>query len=266
MKKIYQLSLAAALLLSPTFAATSFAQTLLGESWASAESFEMPSGVNGASAYVNYKLKGSQAIVTGMGFSYTDVKIPASFSKSGVTYTVVGIADNAFNTTDGKKITSITLPSTITKIGHSAFYGSKLTSITLPSSLQEIGAMAFYDNDGLKSLTIPSSVITINDEAFNDCDYIASVTFSGTSKCKTIGDKAFKYLGYGCSTPLTSITIPNSVTSLGKEVFFACKVKKLTLGTGITTISSLAGTSDTFKNNLESITMNGVQAIPTSAF
>ncbi|MCQ2259309.1 MAG: leucine-rich repeat domain-containing protein [Bacteroidaceae bacterium] len=266
MKKIYQLSLAAALLLSPTFAATSFAQTLMGESWSTGTSFEMPTGVDGASAYVSYKLKGAQAIVTGMNMSYTSVKIPASFTYAGTKYTVVGIADGAFKTTDGQKITSITLPSTITTIGNNAFYNCKLlTSITLPSSLQKIGTNAFYNNDGLKSLTIPASVTTINANAFYECDYIASLTFSGTSQCKTIGDNAFGYIGY--QAPIASVSIPNSVTSLGQNVFTGAKIKSLTLGTGITTLPSLAlSTSTYFKDNLTSITMNGVQTIPDNSF
>lgn len=268
MKKIYQLSLAAALLLSPTFAATSFAQTLVGESWASGTSFEMPSGVDGASAYVSYKLKGSQAIVTGMNMSYTSVKIPATFTYAGTKYTVVGIADGAFNTTDGKKITSITLPSTITTIGNKAFYQSQLTSITLPSSLQVIGSYAFYDNDGLKSLTIPASVTTIFNNAFDRSDNVASLTFSGTSKCKTIGNNAFYLLGSAVTsdTPFTSISIPNSVTTLGTDVFYGVRVKNLTLGTGITTLPALATGSTNFSGYLESITMNGVKTIPANAF
>ncbi len=59
---------------------------------------------------------------------------------------------------------SVTLPSTLEKIGTSTFYNcSSLTSIVLPDSLTYIGSYAFFQCESLTSLTIPDSVVTVTD-------------------------------------------------------------------------------------------------------
>lgn len=55
------------------------------------------------------------------------------------------------------KVTSITIPSSVTTISHGAFYGSKLTSIDLPSSVTSIGNYAFWSCSSLTSITIRST-------------------------------------------------------------------------------------------------------------
>ena len=79
-------------------------------------------------------------------------------------------------------LTSLTLPSNVTKIGESAFEGcSGLTSLTLPSSVTEIGAYAFYGCSSLASLTLPSSVTSIGSSAFYGCSGLTSIYVSWES-------------------------------------------------------------------------------------
>ncbi|MDD3123151.1 MAG: leucine-rich repeat protein, partial [Candidatus Izemoplasmatales bacterium] len=67
-------------------------------------------------------------------------------------------------------VTSITLPSSVTKIGDSAFSDcSGITSITLPTGLTSLGSSAFFGCSGLSRVFIPQSVTTIGDNAFNGC-------------------------------------------------------------------------------------------------
>ena len=57
---------------------------------------------------------------------------------------------------------SITLPSTLTEIGDSAFFDCRnLREVTLNEGLQKIGVNAFYNCSSLKSITIPSTVTEI---------------------------------------------------------------------------------------------------------
>ena len=113
-------------------------------------------------------------------------------------------------------LTSLTLPSNVTKIGESAFEGcSSLTSLTLPSSVTEIGRSAFKGCSSLTSLTLPSSVTSIGSSAFYGCSGLTSLTLP--SSVTEIGAYAF----YGCSS-LASLTLPSSVTSIGSSAFYGC--------------------------------------------
>ena len=92
--------------------------------------------------------------------------------------------DSHKNQTD---FTKVEIPSSVSVIGNSAFYGTEIQEITIPSSVQRIEKYAFYNCSGLKSITIPSSV-------------------------HEIGDNAFSNAG------IDTIVIPESVTMIGKNI------------------------------------------------
>ena len=102
------------------------------------------------------------------------------------------------------------------KLGDYAFYGcSGLTSLTLPSGVTKIGCYALSSCIGLTSLTLPSSVTEIGEYAFLSCRGLTNFTIpSGVTK---IGGAAF-FCCYG----LISLTIPSSVTAIGSEAFKHC--------------------------------------------
>ena len=135
----------------------------------------------------------------------TSLTIPSSVTKIG---------DYAFYGCSG--LTSLTIPSSVTKIGDCAFCDcSGLTSLTIPSSVTKIGYCAFYGCSGLTSLTIPSSVTFIGNGAFKDCSGLTSLTIP--SSVTWICSYAFE----GCSG-LTSLTIPPTLTCIGNGAFKDC--------------------------------------------
>ena len=73
-----------------------------------------------------------------------------------------------------------------------------------------IGQSAFWGNR-LSKVTIPKSVTTIQYGAFENCWFLGTVTFPAETALTPIGNGAFEGTGN-----LDSITLPDSVTSIGK--------------------------------------------------
>ena len=185
------------------------------------------------------------------------VDIPSTIDGYKVTEIGEWSGGGAFRGCTG--LTSVTIPSSVTKIGRYAFEGcTGLKSITIPSSVTVIGERAFYGCTGLKSVTIPSSVAEIGDSAFSDCTGLTSVTIPNS--VTVIGWSAFE----GC-TGLTSITIPNSVTVIGWSVFEGCTgLKSVIIPNSVKEICNYAFEGCT---GLESVTIpNSVTEIGECAF
>ena len=113
-------------------------------------------------------------------------------------------------------VKSIVIGQGVTSIGNWAFDGARLTSVTIPDSVTNIGDHAFFDCGSLTSVIIPDGVTNIGDGTFCWCDNLTSVTIP--DGVTTIGDSAF----YFCVS-LTGITIPDGVTTIGDEAFAFCK-------------------------------------------
>ena len=138
-------------------------------------------------------------------FSLTQITIPSS---------VTSIGNSAFE--GCSSITQITIPSSVTSISSSVFKGcSSLTQITIPSSVTSIGNSAFEGCSSITQITIPSSVTSISSSVFKGCSSLTQITIP--SSVTKIGNSAFE----GCSS-ITQITIPSSVTSIGSYAFYSC--------------------------------------------
>ena len=115
-------------------------------------------------------------------------------------------------------LSSITLPNSVTSIGELAFSQTSLNSIIIPDSVVEIGNCAFYECESLESITIPDSVVDIGDDVFCGCESLTAFYgkyASADNRCLIVDGvlKSFARAG------LTSYTIPDGVTSIGRYVF-----------------------------------------------
>ena len=134
-------------------------------------------------------------------------------------------------------IERVTIPSTVTKIGYSAFREcTEISSINIPKAVSLIDDNAFNGCTSLKSVNIEENTKklfkTEIGSAFSNCTSLKSISFP--SNVTKLGD----YVLNGC-TSLENVSIPGSVTYLGDYAFNGCtSLKSITLPSSITSIGN----------------------------
>ena len=201
--------------------------------------------------------------VTGIGdeaFRFCDAMSSVTIPKS-----VNSIGTEAFRSCYG--LTSVTIPESVTSIGNRAFYFcTNLASVTIPKSVNSIGVEAFHACGSLISITIPKNVTSIGTDAFVNCGGLASITvaeentiYESPDNCNAIIEKSTHTLLWGCKntvipntvtsinndafrlhTGLISITIPESVTSIGDGAFQSTGLTSVIIGKSVQTIGDNA--------------------------
>ena len=173
---------------------------------------------------------------------------------SGGSYTVAEetafIDEGAFASA---QITSVTLPSHLRNVGKGAFVGARITSLTLPDGFESMDDTAFWYMSKLERVDLGGATI-LSDSAFRYDRALAEVNFRpDLNRLAEVGDYAFD------TTALTSVTLPDSVTSIGKGAFSNdTALTSLHLGSGIATIGESAFVA---ANNLASLTVDPANTV-----
>lgn len=213
---------------------------------------------------------------TGATFTVTVAAATNTFFFDLTTGTITG-----YNGTD----TVVVIPSkingvTVTTIGTDAFLGLNITSVTIPDSVTEIGSNAFADCTNLTSvnyegdwsnLTIQSGNPAVQDAANaplfdfefippdNTAVIVTNYKYNGAAADVTIPSryqgKPVTTIGHAAffNSAVTSVTIPDSVTSISDEAFINCpKLTNISIPNSVTYIGFSAFSSCT---SLKSITL-----------
>lgn len=117
------------------------------------------------------------------------------------------------------KLSLSSIPSHINNIGDYAFYEcSNLALTSLPSSLTSINTYTFYKCSNLALSSIPSGITSIGSYAFYRCESLQYNDNFFSEGLESIDEAAFYYANDGYSFK-HDITIPETVTSIGKNAF-----------------------------------------------
>lgn len=172
---------------------------------------------------------------------------------NGIKVTCIGYA--AFS--ECNSLTNITIPDSVTSIDKYAFSNcSSLTNVDFGKSVTHIGDSAFSGCEALEELTIPDSVASIGGFAFentawfdvqpNGLVYAGKIAYHMKGECPAEvairpGTKGIAGCAFIRCTPLTGITIPESVKRIENMAFYGCtSLKNVTIPYTVKSIDNMA--------------------------
>lgn len=180
----------------------------------------------------SYYVVDNKAYVCGYDGTEEEITIPSKiegFKVTAVSNRMECDMYMRFFTANEPQTVSVIIPEGITELRRSCFNMSRgLERVTLPSTVERIGDSAFYGCSALTDINIPGSVKWIGYEAF-DSSGIRSVQLH--EGLEGIDARAF------CGTFISEIAIPDSVKYLGNTVFGSCEeLSSVKLPQGLTVI------------------------------
>lgn len=213
-------------------------------------------------AFSDYKTLSSITIPEGLAMigdyafsgcsSLTSVTIPESVSSIGscafqncsslasinIPQSVTTISDYVFY--GCSNLASIAVPDGITSIGRGAFRDCSFTSINIPQGVTNIGVNAFYNCTNLEAVHIDDLSAWFNiefgDHWANPLYYATGLYLNDEIVTELIipnNVTAIKEYTFYESSHFSSITIPESVTSIAIGAFNRCTVNKLVVNCNI---------------------------------
>lgn len=128
--------------------------------------------------------------------------------------------------------------------------GSNIHSYHISSTIHSIEARAFYGCSELKNIHIPDSVTSTGDYAFYGCTSLTSVYITDIEAWLNISFEGSTSTSTPCcygadlywnDEKLTTLVIPDSVTSISSYAFYGChSLESITIPEGVTSIDDWA--------------------------
>ncbi|MEV6689803.1 leucine-rich repeat protein, partial [Streptomyces sp. NPDC051130] len=148
---------------------------------------------------------------------------------------------------------TVSLPSTLTKIGSSAFINNSLSTIVIPDSVTNMGMYAFSGNN-LVSAKLPNGITHLQQGVFYR-NQLESINIPNS--VTTIDMEVFE------ENALKTIVIPDSVTEMNGAVFAHNNLESVTISKNLKRIAP----NSFLENNLKTVVIpEGVEHIMASSF
>lgn len=186
-------------------------------------------------------------------------------------------------------VPTLTLPSSLTRLGVSAFEGcSALTNVNMTSTkITVLNNRVFFGANNLNTVSLPGTIVTIEDNAFKGCTVLENVTIAQNSALRQVSASAFadtawynktdfdedvlifignvllKYRHKTGNTISSDVVIPSHIKYIAPNAFENANIKSVTFPNELLEIgeSAFAGS---YITNL--VIPDSVQKIGISAF
>lgn len=152
-------------------------------------------------------------------------------------YRVISVGDRAFSMCFS--ISSIRIPDTVTTLGFFSFYACNITSLVIPSSITSIDNDSFLFCQNLESI-----IVEDGNTVYDSRDNCNAIIETATNKLifgslMTTIPNTVTTIGFGAfhnQSNLIEIVIPNSVTTIEYAAFWGCGITSLSIPQSVTKI------------------------------
>lgn len=180
------------------------------------------------------------------GYTGTSATVTTPTDLGGVPVTVI----NKYTFYENNTITSVTVSGGVKEI-YGFIYCKALQSVSLPSSLVKIGDGCF-SGSGLTSITIPASVSYIGIFAIDECNSMTAINVDpANTTFKSVDGVLFNKTGtellmYPKARSYTSYTVPDGVQKIGTDAFYGAHLTQVALPNSLVTIGVYAFDTNDF--------------------
>ena len=151
----------------------------------------------------------------------------------------------------GLNIKEVTIGEHVRVIGDIVFYGcAQLETVVMGANVESIGYGAFNGCTMLKSILFPSTLETVGNYAFKDCSSLSSIVLDSSPSYGTScfdGCKAITSIEYNCkniarlpiysnASSITNVVIGKNVKAIGEEAFRGFGITSIEIPEGVTSI------------------------------
>ncbi|MDD4316477.1 MAG: leucine-rich repeat domain-containing protein, partial [Clostridia bacterium] len=173
-------------------------------------------------------------------------------------------------------VSTLTLPTYITRVGNYAFYGLQLLNeLALPATLTEVGDFAFYDNKKVNFIIPTNNIQTVGRGAFQNCYALVSFNtpsvisigagaFSGCYALASLGIRMGKVVGeyFGQQMYVGSYAAVQRIGEVDMTYYIPSALTQITVyGGGALSAYMLSNMS-----KLNTVSLLGETSIPATAF